>query len=42
MVDLLNVNIGVEDEQMARQRTGDFLDLFATEGIRITKNLDFA
>ena len=41
MVDLLNVNIGVEDEQMARQRTGDFLDLFATEGIRITKNLDF-
>lgn len=41
MVDLLNLNIGVEDEQLAQQRTADFLDLFATEGIRITKNLDF-
>lgn len=41
MVDLLNVNLGVEDEQMAQQRTSDFLDLFATEGVRITKNLDF-
>ena len=41
MVDLLNVNIGVEEEQMAQQRTSDFLDLFATEGVRITKNLDF-
>jgi malate synthase len=42
MVDLLNVNLGVELEQTARQRTRDFLKLFATEGVRITKNLDFA
>ena len=42
MVDLLNVNLGVEQERTAQQRTRDFLELFATEGVRITKNLDFA
>ena len=42
MVDLLNVNLGVEQERTAQQRTRDFLKLFATEGVRITKNLDFA
>ncbi len=42
IVDLLNVNLGVEQERTAQQRTGDFLKLFATEGVRITKNLDFA
>ena len=42
MVDLLNVNLTVEQEQTARQRTRGFLELFATQGVRITKNLDFA
>ena len=42
MVDLLNVNLTVEKEQTARQRTRGFLELFATQGVRITKNLDFA
>ena len=42
MVDLLNVNLTVEEEQTARQRTRDFLELFASQGVRITKNLDFA
>ena len=42
MVDLLNVNLTVEQEQTARQRTRDFLELFAAQGVRITKNLDFA
>ena len=42
MVDLLNVNLTVEQEESARQRTREFLDLFSTQGIRITKNLDFA
>ena len=42
MVDLLNVNLGVEKEPTAQQRTHDFLGRFASEGIRITENLDFA
>ena len=42
MVDLLNVNLTVEHEGAARQRTREFLDLFSAQGIRITKNLDFA
>jgi len=42
MVDLLNINLTVEQEQTARQRTRDFLELFAAQGVRITKNLDFA
>ena len=42
MVDLLNVNLTVEQEESARQRTREFLDLFSKQGIRITKNLDFA
>ena len=41
MVDLLNVNLTVEQEETARQRTREFLDLFATQGVRITENLDF-
>ena len=41
MVDLLNLNLTVEREETARQRTREFLDLFAAQGIRITKNLDF-
>jgi malate synthase len=41
MVDLLNVNLTVEQEEAARSRTQDFLDLFSRQGIRITKNLDF-
>ena len=42
MVDLLNLNLGVEQERTAQQRTRDFLEMFAAEGVRITKNLDFA
>ncbi len=42
MVDLLYVNLGVEDEATARKRTSDFLSLFASKGVRITQNLDFA
>jgi len=41
MVDLLNVNLTVEQEEAARLRTQDFLDLFSKQGVRITKNLDF-
>ena len=42
MVDLLNVNLGVEQEPTAQQRTRGFLERFSSEGIRITENLDFA
>ena len=42
MVDLLNVNLTVEQEETARQRASDFLELFGKDGVRITKNLDFA
>jgi malate synthase len=42
MVDLLNINLGVNDEQAGRQRTQDFLELFAKKGVRITNNVDFA
>lgn len=42
MVDLLNVNLSVEDEAVAVERTREFLDRFASEGVRTTQNLDFA
>ncbi len=41
MVDLLNINLGIEDKQTAEQRARDFLALFSKEGVRLTKNLDF-
>ena len=41
MVDLLNINLTVEEQASADQRTRDFLDGFANAGVRITKNLDF-
>lgn len=41
MVDLLNINLGVEDREVALQRTQTFLERFASDAIRITKNLDF-
>ena len=41
MVDLLNINLSVEQQATADQRTRDFLDGFANDGVRITKNLDF-
>ncbi len=41
MVDLLNVNLTVEREATARQRTRDCLDEFAEKGVRTTENLDF-
>ena len=42
MVDLLNVNLGVEQEPTAQLRTCGFLERFSSEGVRITENLDFA
>ena len=42
MVDLLNVNLGVEQEPAAQLRTRGFLERFSSEGIRITENLDFS
>ncbi len=41
MVDLLNINLGVEDRAVAEQRTREFLDRFENDGVRITQNLDF-
>ena len=41
MVDLLNINLGVEDGETANKRTREFLEAFANDGVRITKNLDF-
>ncbi|MEZ5364352.1 MAG: hypothetical protein R2748_18950 [Bryobacterales bacterium] len=41
MVDLLNINLGVENEAEARERIRTFLETFAKEGVRITRNLDF-
>ena len=42
MVDLLNINLTVEVEATAEDRVSQFLAEFANQGVRITKNLDFA
>lgn len=42
MIDLLNINLGVEDEATAVARTKEFLETFARQGVRITRSLDFA
>jgi malate synthase len=41
-VDLLNVNLGVSDVATARERIARYVETFATDGTRITENLDFA
>jgi malate synthase len=40
-IDLLNLNLGVTDLDEARERIGIYMETFATDGTRITKNLDF-
>ena len=42
LVDLLNINLTVEQEATAHERTHAFLDRFTNDGVRITNNLDFA
>ncbi|MSR21792.1 MAG: malate synthase, partial [Gemmatimonadetes bacterium] len=41
-IDLLNINIDNFDLATARKRIRMYLDAFAADGTRITKNLDFA
>ena len=41
-IDLLNINIGNFDVATGRERIRLYLDAFAADGTRITKNLDFA
>ncbi len=41
-VDLLNINLGVADVATARARIARYMDAFATDGSRITGNIDFA
>ena len=41
MVDLLNINLGVQDGATGKHRIQEFLETFAKEGVRITRNLDF-
>jgi len=40
-IDLLNLNVGNHDVDVARQRIRSFMDAFAKDGTRITRNLDF-
>jgi malate synthase len=40
-VDLLNLNLGNHDLPEARARIARYLDTFASQGVRITENLDF-
>jgi malate synthase len=41
-VDLLNVTLGVNDIETARERIARYVETFAADGSRITENLDFA
>jgi malate synthase len=41
-IDLLNLNLENFDLDTARKRIGMYMDAFAKDGTRITKNLDFA
>lgn len=41
MIDLLNINLGVDDETTGRSRTSEFLSALAQRGVRVTENLDF-
>ena len=40
-VDLLNINLGNHDLQEGKRRIRQYLDAFAKDGTRITRNLDF-
>ena len=40
-IDLLNLNIGNEDLEVAKERIRTYLAAFAEDGTRITRNLDF-
>ena len=40
-IDLLNLNLGNDDWDAARERIADFLTAFARDGTRLTANLDF-
>jgi malate synthase len=41
-VDLLNITLGLSDVVTARARIARYMDAFATDGTRITQNLDFS
>ena len=41
MIDLLNINLGVDDEATGRARTSEFLGSLSERGVRVTENLDF-
>jgi malate synthase len=41
-IDLLNVNLGVTDLEVARQRIARLVDAFERDGTRMTENLDFS
>ena len=40
-IDLLSINLSNEDLAQARQRIGQYMDVFGRYGTRITQNLDF-
>lgn len=40
-IDLLNINLNIEDLDVARKRISRYMDAFKNEGTRITENLDF-
>jgi malate synthase len=40
-IDLLNLNLGITNPAQAQGRIADYLQTFAQEGTRITRNLDF-
>ena len=40
-IDLLNINLNNHDLTTAKDRIGQYVDAFRTDGTRITKNLDF-
>jgi malate synthase len=40
-IDLLNINLGLADLSRARGRIAEYLQAFAADGTRITRNLDF-
>lgn len=41
-IDLLNITLGTTDLDVAERRIREYLDAFAQDGTRITRNLDFA
>ncbi len=41
-IDLLNINLNNHDLDVAKQRIREYLDAFASDGTRITRNLDFS